>query len=118
MGEIAEMMLDGTLDSVTGEYLGDPCGYPGSMMDGIYWPYKRKLRKRSRQSIDALCRRIGVTDRRSQQELVSAFLLCIGLARLPKMQAQIEMVLFHHKKDFKIFLSEIGEEIINETKTE
>jgi len=28
MGEIADMMLDGTLDSVTGEYLGPPCGYP------------------------------------------------------------------------------------------
>ena len=28
MGDIADMMLDGTLDSVTGEYLGDPCGYP------------------------------------------------------------------------------------------
>lgn len=28
MGEIAEMMLDGTLDYETGEYIGDPCGYP------------------------------------------------------------------------------------------
>lgn len=31
MGDIAEMMLDGTLDSVTGEYLGEPCGYPRSL---------------------------------------------------------------------------------------
>lgn len=31
MGEIAEMMLDGTLDSTTGEYLGRPCGYPRTM---------------------------------------------------------------------------------------
>ena len=28
MGEIAEMMLDGTLDCETGEYLGDGPGYP------------------------------------------------------------------------------------------
>ena len=28
MGEIAEMMLDGTLDCVTGEYIGGACGYP------------------------------------------------------------------------------------------
>lgn len=28
MGEIAEMMLDGTLDAITGEYIGEPCGYP------------------------------------------------------------------------------------------
>ncbi len=113
MGEIAEMMLDGTLDSVTGEYLGDPCGYPRSMTDGTYWPDRDNLKRRSRQSINSLCSRIGVTDKRSQQELVSAFLQCMGLARLPKMQAQIEMVFLHHKNDFKIFLSEIEKEIIN-----
>jgi len=28
MGEYAEMMLDGTLDAVTGEYLGLDTGYP------------------------------------------------------------------------------------------
>ena len=28
MGEIAEMMLDGTLDIETGEYLGEGPGYP------------------------------------------------------------------------------------------
>ena len=113
MGEIAEMMLNGTLDSVTGEYLGDPCGYPRSMTDGTYWPDRDNLRRRSRQSINSLCSRIGVTDKKSQQELVSAFLQCMRLARLPKMQAQIEMVFLHHKNDFKFFLSEIEKEIIN-----
>ena len=39
------MMLDGTLDSVTGEYLGDPCGYPRSMTDGTYWPDRDNLRR-------------------------------------------------------------------------
>lgn len=28
MGEIAEMMLDGTLCQVCGEFMGDDCGYP------------------------------------------------------------------------------------------
>ena len=28
MGEIADMMLDGTLDYETGEYLGDSVGFP------------------------------------------------------------------------------------------
>ncbi|WP_289763507.1 hypothetical protein [uncultured Duncaniella sp.] len=118
MGEIAEMMLDGTLDSVTGEYLGDPCGYPRSVTDGTYWPDKDKLKRRSRQSVNALCSRIGVTDRKSQQDLVSAFLQCIGLARLPKMQAQIEMVFLHHKSDFKVFLREIEKEIIKDIETD
>jgi hypothetical protein len=31
MGDIAEMMLDGTLDSMTSEYLGEPTGYPRSL---------------------------------------------------------------------------------------
>lgn len=31
MGEIAEMMLDGTLDEQTGEYIGPPCGYPRTL---------------------------------------------------------------------------------------
>lgn len=30
MGEIAEMMLDGTLCQYCGEYIGDDCGYPRS----------------------------------------------------------------------------------------
>jgi hypothetical protein len=31
MGEIADMMLDGTLDYVTGEYLGEGDGYPRTL---------------------------------------------------------------------------------------
>lgn len=31
MGEIADMMLDGTLDEHTGEYIGKPCGYPRTL---------------------------------------------------------------------------------------
>jgi hypothetical protein len=33
MGEIASMILDGTLDSETFEYLGDPVGYPRTAHD-------------------------------------------------------------------------------------
>lgn len=33
MGDIAEMMLDGTLDSITGEYLGEATGFPRSIYD-------------------------------------------------------------------------------------
>lgn len=35
MGEIAEMMLDGTLDQYTGEYIGEPVGYPRSKHGNI-----------------------------------------------------------------------------------
>lgn len=34
MGEYADMLLDGTCDYLTGEYIGDPCGYPRTMQGG------------------------------------------------------------------------------------
>ena len=34
MGEIADMMIDGTLDSITGEYLGPGGGYPWTRYNG------------------------------------------------------------------------------------
>lgn len=36
MGEIAEMMLDGTLDEQTGEYIGEAVGYPRTNQKGYY----------------------------------------------------------------------------------
>jgi hypothetical protein len=41
MGDIADMMLDGTLDEVTGEYLGEGPGYPRSNDPGHYSNDKR-----------------------------------------------------------------------------
>lgn len=49
MGEIAEMMLDGTLDAITGEYIGEPCGYPRTYVKGSGYAYMRKS-KRARQN--------------------------------------------------------------------
>ena len=111
MGDIAEMMLDGTLDSITGEYLGDSCGYPRSTTDGTYWDDAEKLKKSSRQCIHDLCKNIGIEDRGGQQLLVTSFLQCIGIARLPKMQRQMEMVFLHHKKDFKLFLAQVQSDL-------
>lgn len=36
MGEIADMMIDGTLDEQTGEYIGKAVGYPRTMQKGFY----------------------------------------------------------------------------------
>ena len=41
MGEIADMILDGTLDEQTGEYIGEPCGYPRTMEPGFYNSVKK-----------------------------------------------------------------------------
>lgn len=42
MGDIADMMLDGTLDCVTGEYLGDSVGYPRTIEKQIKINKKQK----------------------------------------------------------------------------
>jgi len=48
MGEIAEMMLDGTLDCETGEYLGEPCGYPRTAQ-ATKRPWSPRSQKRADQ---------------------------------------------------------------------
>lgn len=108
MGEIAEMMLDGTLDSITGEYLGEPCGYPRSREDGTYYSDRSKLQRRARQSLRDMCRiYLGVTDEHMQDQIVFGFLKAIGLSRIPKKPAQYEMVFLHHRQDFKAYLNVI-----------
>lgn len=42
MGDIADMMLDGTLDEQTGEYLSDAVGYPRTKVKGHYNTIKHK----------------------------------------------------------------------------
>ena len=76
MGEIAEMMLDGTLDSVTGEYLGEPCGYPRSITDGTFHQDRNKLQRKASQSIRDLCRNLlGVTDKNMIDQLLKSLVL-------------------------------------------
>lgn len=47
MGEIAEGLLDGTFDSITGEYIGEGCGYPRTM-------YKHFSKKQGKGKYDSL----------------------------------------------------------------
>lgn len=115
MGEIAEMMLDGTLDSVTGEYLGEPCGYPRSMTDGTFHPNRRKLQQRAKRSILDQCKNIlGETDHSWVDKIVQLFLEYIGLVRIPKKPAQYEMIFLHYKADFKEFLLNLKQDIEND----
>lgn len=49
MGEISEMILDGTLGAVTEEYIGEPCGYPRTYVKDSGYAHIRKS-KRARQN--------------------------------------------------------------------
>ena len=61
MGEVAEMMLDGTLCQQCGEYIGDAVGYPRTCVDceaGQQWkahadvtkPVSKRAQKRAAQA--------------------------------------------------------------------
>jgi len=42
MGDIADSMIDGEFDYITGEYIGKPCGYPRTFEGSSYRKsYKR-----------------------------------------------------------------------------
>lgn len=43
------MILDGTLDAITGEYIGEPCGYPRTYVKDSGYAHIRKS-KRARQN--------------------------------------------------------------------
>ena len=48
MSEIADMLIDGTLDIYTGEYIGESVGYPRtihSTSKSNYFPTERKITK-------------------------------------------------------------------------
>ena len=46
MGEIADMYLDGTLDSETGEFLGEAVGYPRTAHDEQAEARSKRTRER------------------------------------------------------------------------
>ena len=84
MGEIADMMLDGTLDYITGEYIGEPCGYPRSNNDdGCWFNFPEDSAK---ASIIQLCKNVGI--------------------RGMKMADQFMLVYRNHKQEFKNYLAE------------
>lgn len=39
MGEVADMLIDGTLDAYTGEYIGKTCGYPRTLDGSLEWEH-------------------------------------------------------------------------------
>lgn len=45
MGEIADMLLDGTLDFYTGEYIGRSIGMPRTLNHSLPWERQRKKRE-------------------------------------------------------------------------
>lgn len=66
MGEISEMMLDGTLDMYTGEYIGEPTGFPRSTRDEH--SNNEKLR-----GVMSYMGNKGITSKKQRRELLEEF---------------------------------------------
>lgn len=60
MGTIADMMLNGILDEQTGEYLGEPCGYPRTKVKGQYNTIKGYKRTPSEKKIASIRKEIAI----------------------------------------------------------
>lgn len=74
MGEISEMILDGTLDQYTGEYLGDAVGYPRSRQDmNRRGPNEEFTDEERKRGIYAYFGKSGLT-KKQRREILIAFL--------------------------------------------
>lgn len=45
MGEIADSLINGEFDMYTGEYIGEPCGYPRTISNSGHTLSKKKRKK-------------------------------------------------------------------------
>jgi hypothetical protein len=44
MGDIADSLIDGEFDYITGEYIGEPCGYPRTYSNNTQRTYSKKIK--------------------------------------------------------------------------
>lgn len=107
MGECADMLLDGTLDCITGEYIGEPCGYPRTLTS------PRQIGKKphpqyseARNDIHSLGGCYGL---RGEElcHVVGVFLQMKGVKPLPKMNTQYRIVRGQYRTEFIQYLKSL-----------
>lgn len=77
MGEIADMMIDGTLDMHTGEYLGKGPGYPRTRDKSLPWERNRKKMSnvnRSKKGVNNFFTIIRLEGEEARNEVIERFL--------------------------------------------
>lgn len=110
MGEYADMLLDGTCDYLTGEYIGDPCGYPRTMQEGRrkrpQYKKQRPQYSEARNDIHSLGGCYGLHGSELCQ-VVSTFLQSKGINPLPKMNRQYKIVRGQYRTEFHQYLKSL-----------
>lgn len=109
MGECADMLLDGTCDYITGEYIGSPCGYPRTLQHGtskrsmIQTKKQRPQYSEARNDIHSLGGCYGL--RGSELcHAIGVFLQMKGVKPLPKMNAQYRIIRGQYRNEFIQYL--------------
>lgn len=107
MGECADMLLDGTLDCITGEYIGEPCGYPRTLTS------PRQIGKKpypqyseARNDIHSLGGCYGLRGA-ELCHAVGVFLQMKGVKPLPKMNTQYRIVRGQYRTEFIQYLKSL-----------
>lgn len=109
MGEIAESLISGECDYITGEYLGSPVGYPRTYVRGArgHVPsFGKKPSSKANVCISNMCKDRGF-DSRKKIELVAKFLHSKGYEQLPKLGRQYKIIFSEYKSEFKAFLKNL-----------
>ncbi|MCC8153097.1 MAG: hypothetical protein LIP01_02095 [Tannerellaceae bacterium] len=101
MGEIADSLINGEFDYITGEYLGEPCGYPRTMEST---PRRRHTTyQKADQSIRAMIKSRGAMSKHFP--LINEFAELKGLEGLDMIE-RCEAIFTKYKNEFRKYLDE------------
>jgi hypothetical protein len=84
MGEIADSLISGEFDCITGEYLGEAVGYPRTLAYGRHEympPVEKKPTSKANVCISNMCKDRGFSNH-EKVELVAKFLYSKGYKQL------------------------------------
>lgn len=104
MSEIADSLISGEFDYITGEYLGEAVGYPRTVY-GKHHARQKKPISKEYVAIANMCKDRGF-DNRERGGLIERFLRGKGYSPMPKMAQQCEIIYAQYKREFRKFLTE------------
>lgn len=108
MGEIADGLISGEFDYITGEYLGEAVGYPRTHSYGRRNapPVIKKPSSKANVCITNMCKDRGF-ENCEKTKLVSNFLHNKGYEQLPKLSRQYKIIYNEYKSEFKTYLNSL-----------
>ena len=113
MGEIADSLIIGEFDFITGEYIGEAVGYPRThayrkaySRKAKYTPtFEEKITSKANLCITNMCKSRGFSNH-EKVRIVTKFLYSKGYKQLPKLSQQYKIIHDQYKDDFRKFLIE------------